>query len=245
MSYLKYIALIIVIALAPAAYGQTNKLLKEGNNLYREKDYRAASEHYVHALKNDTANTVAMYNLGNTLYQQKSYDTARSLLGAAALHTNDKNDQSKAYYNIGNTYMQQQKWEEAANAYKQALRKNAEDADAKYNLSYAEKKLAVPPPDKNKKNDKNKDKKDQNSDQQNKDKKNKDQQNKDKQNKDQQNKQGNKDQKDQEQHPQGQPSKLSQQQADQLLNALQQEEKKLQGKKEKQKGTPVRLQKDW
>jgi ABC-type Fe3+-hydroxamate transport system substrate-binding protein len=38
---------------------------------------------------------------------------------------------------------------------------------------------------------------------------------------------------------------LSEKQAEQLLNALQQEEKKLQDKMKKEKGAPVRMQKDW
>ncbi len=41
------------------------------------------------------------------------------------------------------------------------------------------------------------------------------------------------------------PSKLSKAQADQILNALNQEEKKLKEKKEKGKGRAVRLEKDW
>ncbi|MBW7913410.1 MAG: hypothetical protein H3C54_06870, partial [Taibaiella sp.] len=45
--------------------------------------------------------------------------------------------------------------------------------------------------------------------------------------------------------PQPQPSKLSEQQAEQLLNALQQEEKKLQDKLKQGKAVPVKVEKDW
>jgi hypothetical protein len=41
------------------------------------------------------------------------------------------------------------------------------------------------------------------------------------------------------------PSKLTKEQADQLLNALNQEEKKLRDKKDKVSGQPVKLDKDW
>ena len=47
------------------------------------------------------------------------------------------------------------------------------------------------------------------------------------------------------QKPESQPSKLSKQQADQLLDALQQEEKKLQDKMKKEKGNVVKMEKDW
>ncbi len=41
------------------------------------------------------------------------------------------------------------------------------------------------------------------------------------------------------------PSKLTEKQADQILNALNQEEKKLRDKKEKGRGQAVKLEKDW
>ena len=47
------------------------------------------------------------------------------------------------------------------------------------------------------------------------------------------------------QKPESQPSKLSKQQADQLLDALQQEEKKLHDKQKNEKGNVVKMQKDW
>lgn len=50
---------------------------------------------------------------------------------------------------------------------------------------------------------------------------------------------------EQDKRPQPQQSKLSEKQAEQLLNALQQEEKKLQDKHKKAKGTPVKVEKDW
>lgn len=151
-------------------------------------------------------------------------------MGAAAKSATDKPARSAANYNTGNTWMEEKKWQEAVNAYKQALRENPADADAKYNLSYA---LAMM-----KKNGGG----GSNNNQQNKDKDKKDEQKKqEEQNKQEQQ---NDDQQEQ-QKEQPQPSKLSKQQADQLLNALQQEEKKLHDKMQKAKGSPSRVEKDW
>jgi Ca-activated chloride channel homolog len=221
--------------------------------LYDERKYKEAATEYNKALQKNPNNAPALFNLGNSLYQQKQFDATRKVMDATAKAAKDKDSKGEANYTIGNTYMEEKKWEDAVASYKTALRNNPHDPDAKYNLSYAEEML--------KKNNKGggggKDNKDQKNkqDQKNKDKQNKDQQNKDKdkqdQDKDQQNKdQQNKDKQDQnkdqdQQHPQGQPSKLSQQQADQLLNALQQEEKKLQDKQQKEKGFPEKLDKDW
>ena len=233
----------LIILMIPGAltFAQTNRYLQQGNKLYEQQDYKAAAADYAKALSRDPNSTPGLFNLGNSLYQQKQYDSSRKILAATEKLASNKTGKAAVDYNIGNTYMSQQKWEDAANAYKQTLRNNPQDADAKYNLSYAEQMLK-------KQNQNNKDKNKQ--DKQNKDQKNKDKQNQ--QNKDQdKNKQDQKDNKDnkqdqnKDQQPQSQPSKLSQQQADQLLDALQQEEKKLQDKMKKEKGVPVKMQKDW
>jgi len=237
---------VLSIMLVPGntAYGQTNRYLQQGNKLYEQQNYKEAAADYAKALSRDPNSTPGLFNLGNSLYQQKQYDSSRKVLAATEKLAYNKTGKAAVDYNIGNTYMSQQKWEDAANAYKQTLRNNPQDADAKYNLSYAEqmmKKQNQDNKDKNKQDKQNKDQKDKNKqDQQNKDK------DKNKQDKDQKDNKDNKqDQNKDQQQPQSQPSKLSQQQADQLLNALQQEEKKLQDKMKKEKGVPVKMEKDW
>ncbi len=243
----KHLAIVwILILVCTKVQAQTNMLINQGNKLYEQKKYKEAAEDYQRALQKSPTNVPGIFNLGNTLYQQGQFDGARQVLDAATKVASNKTDKANAHYNIGNTYMQEKKWEDAINAYKNTLRNNPQDVDAKYNLSYAEEMLKKQQQQGGGKNNQ------QNKDQQKKQDKNQQDKNKqDQQKKDQQQQQqqqNNKDQQkkeDQNQQPQSQPSKLSQQQADQLLNALQQEEKKLQDKKQKQKGIPVQLQKDW
>lgn len=243
------------------AHAQTKKLVREGNKKYEQKDYKGAAEEYQKALQKNPGYTPGLFNLGNSLYQQKNFEMARKALEATAKTAKAKNEKAAANYNIGNSYMQEQKWQEAVDAYKEALRKNPQDADAKYNLSYALQKLKQQQGGggKDDKDEKNKDDKKDNKDQKNKDEQNKDQkenENKDQQNnegdkdKDKQDKgEGDKDKKEEEQKdnakPQPKPGKLSKQQAEQILNALQQEEKKLQDKMKKGKAVPVKTDKDW
>jgi Ca-activated chloride channel family protein len=229
--------------------------LRKGNALYKEKKYKEAQSAYQSALQKDPSSYTGMFNIGDALYQNKQYENARQALTASVKGSKDKQEQARAYHNIGNTFLAEKKWEEAANAYKQALRLDGTDADTKYNLAYANAMIKKDgggggKNNKDKKDDKdnkdNKDKKDQ--DKKDKDDKGKDDKDKKDQDKDKQDKdgQGDKDQdKKDQQKPQSQPSKLSQQQADNLLNALRQEEKKIQEKKDKDKGVPVKLGKDW
>jgi len=237
--------LIAVLLSGGAANAQINRYLNQGNQLYDQQKYKEAAADYAKALARDPNNTAGLFNLGNSFYQEKQYDSSRKIMEATAKMTKDKRGQSAANYNIGNTYMAQQKWEDAINSYKETLRKNPQDPDAKYNLSYAEEMMK-----KQQQNQKNKDKDKQ--DKKDQDKKDKDQQKQDKKDQDKKDKdqqQQDKDQKDKQdkdqQQAQSQPSKLSKQQADQLLDALQQEEKKLQDKMKKEKGVPVKLDKDW
>lgn len=234
-----YATFILMLLLCVTATAQTNRILQQGNQLYSERKYDEATRNYLKALQKDPTNTTGMFNLGTALYQNKKFDSSRKVMSATANAIKDKSGKAAANYNIGNTYMAQRKWEDAIAAYKNTLRNNPQDADAKYNLSYAQQMLKQ---DKNGGGGKDKQKQDQ----QQKDKKNQDKQdNKDKQNQDKQDK-DNKDQKDEkDQQQQSQPSKLTQQQAEQLLNAVQQQEKKLQDKMKKEKGVPMKMDKDW
>ena len=229
ISRLGVVAMALLMSVSASA--QANKDIVNGNTLYDQQKYKEAEADYTKALANDPNNTAGLFNLGNTLYQQKKYDSSRKVMAATANTLKDKNGKAAANYNIGNTYMSQQKWEDAVNAYKQTLRNNPGDMDAKYNLSYAEEML--------------KKKQQQDKDKQNKDKQNKDKQDKDKNKQDKQSDKDKKDDKNKDQQPQNQPNKMNQQQADNILNALEQDEKKLQEKMKAEKGSGVKMQKDW
>ncbi len=242
------VILIIAVTVAATlpAVAQTNQLLQQGNQLYSNQRYDEAAANYMKALQKDPGNATGLFNLGNALYQNKKYDSSRKIMATTAGAIKDKGGKAAANYNIGNTYMAQRNWDEAIASYKNTLRNNPQDADAKYNLSYAEQMKKQDEKKGGGKNDKKdqKDKKDQQKDKQQQDKDNKDK-NKDKDKQDQQDKDNKDKQDNKDQQPQSQPSKLSQQQADQLLNALQQEEKKLQDKLKKEKAIPLKLDKDW
>jgi hypothetical protein len=130
--------------------------------------------------------------------------------------------------------MSEQQWEKAVEAYKQALRKAPGDPDAQYNLSYALARL------KQQQQQNKDDKKDQ--DKQDQDKKDQQKKEEPKDGKDQKEQDG--DQKEKE-RPKPQPSKLTEQQAANLLKALQQDERKVQDKMQQGKANPVKMEKDW
>ena len=158
--------------------------------------------------------------------------------------TRDKKRLGDYYYNYGNTMFENKKYQESVDAYKNALRNNPSDMDAKHNLQMALRMLNEQKQKQNGNNQQqNKDSKDQknNKNQQNKDQQNKDQQNKNQQqNQDQQNDQSG----NQQNMPKGQ---ISKEDADRILQALENEEKdvmkRVQDRKEHAQKVPV--DKNW
>lgn len=227
MSRIHLSLLLLLLLPAGAAGAQERSLVRKGNELYQQKKYAEAAAAYQKALQKQPQFVPGAFNLGNALIQQKQFDAARKALEHTARTSRNPGIQSHARYNAGNTYMSEQQWQQAVEAYKQALRKNPHDQDARYNLSYALAKL----------------KKQQQQQQQQQD--NKDQQQKQEQPKDKNDRQENEGNEQDKKRPRPQPGKLSEQQADNLLNALQQHERKVQDKHQQSKAMPVKVEKDW
>lgn len=222
---------------------QDRSLVKKGNELYQQQKYKDAEAAYRQALvKRKTAE--GNFNLGDAEYKQKQFDKAAEQYNQLAEKSKDPAVAAGAYHNLGNTLMQGNKLKESIEAYERSLINNPNDEQTRYNLAYAQEKLKnQQQQDKNKnKNDKNN--KDKNKDNKDKDK-NKDKKDQDKDKKDQDKKDQNKDQ-NQQQKQQQQP-KISKEDAQRMLDALQNDEKATQDKlkNQKLKGAKKQVGKDW
>ncbi|MEZ5046598.1 MAG: tetratricopeptide repeat protein [Chitinophagaceae bacterium] len=245
----------------------SNEQVYTGNTYYKKSEFQKALSQYDKALSQRKNNAIAHFNKANTLYALKQMEQAKTHYKQAYASTLDKNLKADAMYNMGNIAIHEKKWDEAIASYKESLKNKPNNPNAQYNLAYAKKKKEEEQKQNNQKDknqdpkekDKNQDKNQEQQPKQNQqdpkekekqqDKQKQEQEEKNKQEQDQKNQeqQSDKEPKDkQEQNkPQPMPSKLSKQQADQLLNALSQEEKKLKEKKDKAKGVGVKQQKDW
>ncbi len=81
----------------------------------------------------------ANFNLAGAYYKQGRYDDATAVYQKLSQDASDRGRQAETCYNLGNTYLQQRKLTEAIEAYKQALRIEPDDKEAKFNLAYAQK----------------------------------------------------------------------------------------------------------
>ncbi|PKQ45039.1 tetratricopeptide repeat protein [Confluentibacter flavum] len=241
------------------AIRKANNYVYEGNTLLADKDdFVSAEMEYRKAISEQPTTTAGIYNLGNSYYKSKNYEEALYRLEQAAKTATSKDEKHKAFHNMGNILMENKKCKEAVEAYKSALRNDPTDDETRYNLALA-KECAEQQKDQNK-DDQNKDdkedKKDQDKKDDNKDKGDNKEDNKDKG--DQDKKEGDdkkddqgqpKDEKDNKepQQPKPQPGQLSPQQIKNILEAMNNQEQKVQEKinAEKQKGVKVKTEKDW
>jgi Ca-activated chloride channel homolog len=222
----KYFSILIFSFVTLNLSAQKDKnLVRQGNRLYENKKYSDAEVAYKKALEKQSNSISASYNLGNALYKQEKMQDAADQYSHLADNKNlSKQQLGMVYHNIGNSLLQSQKIEESIDAYKKALRNNPGDLETKYNLAFAQRLLKNQPKQKQQNKQDKKDQKD-------KDKKN----DKDKQNKNQDQKNDKKDQQDQNQQQQQQEGRLSKEAAKRMLEAIQNDEKNLQDKLEKQK----------
>lgn len=244
---------------------KANDFVYEANELLSEDKFVSAEKKFRKAISTEEANVAGNYNLGNSYYEKGNYDEALYRQTEAAKVATTKTQKHSAYHNIGNILMKKKMCKEAVEAFKNALRNDPTDDESRYNLVIAKECADQQKDQQNDENDKAKDKdKEQKEDQKkdgeneekddNKDKGEKDKKDAD-ENKDEngQPKDDNEDQKDGQdkqekpQQPKPQPGQLSPQQIKSLLEAMNNQEQKVQEKlnAEKQKGVKVNTDKDW
>ena len=237
---MKKFYILSMLLLAGAAHGLAQEktdrdYLRSGNKLYNDSLFIKAEVDYRKALEINPKSTDAMFNLANTLLMQQKAKEAMEQYQSVSKIEKDKDKLAQIYHNMGVILQSGKQYPQCIEAYKESLRNNPKDDETRYNLALAQKLL-----------------KDQQQDQQNQDqqeqqqKQQKKEEEKQEQNQDQQ-EQEKKDQQQQNQQQQQQnKNEMSKENAQQLLNAIMQDEKNVQDKVKKQlQIRGKKLEKDW
>ena len=230
-----YILSLLLVASAGQVLAQQKTdrdYLRSGNKLYNDSLFIKAEVDYRKALEVNPKSTDAMFNLANALLMQQKAKEAMEQYQSVSKIEKDKEKLAQIYHNMGVILQSSKQLPQCIEAYKESLRNNPKDDETRYNLALAQKQL-----------------KDQQQDQQNQDQQQQQEQKEDKQeqNKDQQ-EQEQKDQQQQQNQQQQQQNKneMSKENAQQLLNAVMQDEKNVQDKVKKQLQIQgKKLEKDW
>ena len=235
---------------------EKDKILPKANEAFAEKKYTEAEAQYRISNSKGISGAASSYNLGNSIYRQNHFSESKYAYSQAYEKAITKEEKHKTLHNLGNVYMKEKQYSKAVEAYKNALRNNPSDEETRYNYALAKEYLKNNPEDQNqdKKDDKKEDKKDdQKQDKGEGDKDKKD----DKKDGDKDKNKGDKkedknegdEKKDENQggQPKPQPSGISKESVQNLLDAVNNEEKKVQEKvnAQKVKAKPVQTEKDW
>ena len=141
--------LILFLALSAAfpAQGQSRQdiakkdLLKQGNRMYKRAEYDRADSLYAQAVALDTTYATGWYNLGNSLYLGGDAAQAQAAWMKSLFNTPQDDQRAPILYNLGGVEMDKKNYAEAIKLYKDALRRDPSDEEARYNLALAQQLL--------------------------------------------------------------------------------------------------------
>ena len=228
---------------------ESNNLTLDGNIEFAENNLVEAESLYRKSISKDSLNLKAVYNMGNSFYKNELKDEAINQYRSSIKKTTDKDLLHKSFHNLGNVFMQNEDYQNAVDSFKKALLNKPSDDETRYNYVLAKELLKNQQKnnkkdDKDKKNDKEKkEDKEKKNDKDKKDNKDKKDDKKEEEKKDNKSEKKN----DNKENNNPKPNKISPEQLKNLLKAMDNEEKKVQNKvnKNKVKGSPIKNKKDW
>lgn len=242
---MRYLSLLILVLFLT---GASTDDARKANEAFEDGNYEQAAELYRQAIEEDPDNARLHFNLASTLYKlgrteeaMQSYDRFENL-------SDSPEEQSYASYNQGNILTEENKYKEAAEFYREALKKNPNDPDARHNYELALQRQQQQEEQQQQNQDSGQNQDQENQDQQEQQQGNNDQ-NQD-QNQDQQppNNGQQQDQQEQEEQrqPQPQPTEMTPEEAQNILDALEQLERELlENMKKESSETQSTNDKDW
>ena len=133
----KFLIIAAVFLFLEALAQSIEEGISKGNNYYSISKYDLAEKFYKDALKKDPENKIAQHNLANALYRQKKYKEAAEVLDGIVKSSKENIVKSAAHYNNGVMKTKQKDLEGSIEDYKNALRLNADDMQARENLQKA------------------------------------------------------------------------------------------------------------
>ncbi len=246
----KILLFCLMTAFVSGAYAQRSdrSFVRKGNRMFEDSLFIKAEENYLKAVDLNPDLYEGNYNLGNAYTAQQKPNEAieqyrktsnvlearkKELMENPQSNSKDldkcKDELAKTYHNTGVVYHMCQQYDKAVEAYKQALRNNPKDDETRYNMILAQRMLDQQQQDQENQQDQQ------------------DQQDQQQQQQEQQQDQQEQQQEEQQQQ-QEQPEEMSQENAEQILEAAMQDEKDVQERVQEQllKAQPKKpLDKDW
>ena len=134
------VAVFVFLFVTTGGFSQSvSSLLNEGNRAYASNDFKRAQNLYEQSIALGARQQYpeVLFNLGNALYQQEKYEDAEEQYVSFLKNELTPEWKARAHYNLGNCYLAMKKLPSAIDSYKQVLKLNPKDEDARYNLLFA------------------------------------------------------------------------------------------------------------
>jgi|LSQX01.1.fsa_nt_gb tetratricopeptide (TPR) repeat protein len=214
--------------LSTQLYGQSDrKFIRQGNREFKNEKFSEAEIYYRRALSNNKESEKAVFNAGDALYKQDKFEDAGNHFMEHYQMSEDNKKKAESMYNLGNSLLMNEKVKESIEAYKESLKLDPQNVQAKYNLAYAQDKLRQQEQQQQQQQDNNKDDGQQ-------------------QNKEQEREDNNRQDEKQEEDGENRQT-ISKEDAERILKALENEEKDVQEKVKREKAEKTRVQtiKNW
>ena len=125
---------------AVSFWNPVKKNNEDGNSAFVKETYDRALNAYQRAERESPDDPVIQYNLGNVWYKKNDFHQAITNY-RRALSRADKSLRSRIQHNLGNCYYQLRQYDKSVLAYKRALEVDDRDKQTKHNLELAKKKL--------------------------------------------------------------------------------------------------------
>ncbi len=227
------VAMLLFIGLAAQAQSHRD-YVRRGNRLFRDSIYEQAQVQYQKGFQKDSMDVPVQYNLAGTMLRQGLPKEAMRLLERTAVAERNPQRRAMIHHNMGVILQSQKQFAEAIECYKESLRNNPNDNETRYNLVLCQRQLKQQQDEQNQQDQENKDQKD-------KEEEKKEQKDKSKQPKNEEEKQ------DQTQQQKPKENQMNRENAEQMLNAALQNERRTQDKvkQQMQQSSSRRLQKQW
>ncbi|RFC54429.1 tetratricopeptide repeat protein [Brumimicrobium aurantiacum] len=247
-----YFLIAIVMTMCALTYGQSwEDSLRLGKKLYQEKQFDKAYQTLLQAQKLAPSEVDLSQDIGNAAYRNNDFEMAEKAFRAAASNGVDDKSNAKHWHNVGNSQLKAKDYQSAIESYKNALRLNPEEEQTRYNLSEAQRRLAIQKQQQQQQNQDSQNSEDQKSqDQQNQNKAGEDDNKENSSQENQQNNQGGETQNTNPKEGEEEPvSKLSNQKTERMLEELLKKEmqtkKKVQGVRSGNQKNQVKSGKKW
>lgn len=241
--------LILILALAFFGPGDGKKKGRRANALYERDQFIEAAGLFRDGIfdiqENGPGSVHAglLNNLGASLFRQGEYEQAAAAFSGSFRMSPTVEESVRANYNAGNALAMQQELQGALDHYRSALLSDPDDENAKFNYEFVKRQLEEQQQRQQDQNQDSEQQQDQNQDNSEQNEQQDNSESNDQQEQDQQPPE-NQDPSESEQQ-QRNPEELSPEEAQRILQALENEEEQLLRQIQKMKTRPRRVEKDW